>query len=279
MRTKVRTTGADTRQPLESNGASSVQWLRADHIRIDPETQRQLRPEWVKHLAENFDPDKLGIIHVARRKDAFYAMDGQHRIFACRLRGEPTRLLECKVYDNLTKPDEARIFRGLNNQKAVALFDKFMVSLIDDPDCQAINKMVESVGMQVHNQQKDGCITAVKALQDVYFGKPFRSKEPTPWALARALRTLHDAWGTQSDAFTGPMITGAGAVHLRYGDEIDKELFARKLGTSGTPLRLMGTARQVKELTSRQLWRCVAETMVNTYNKGLRKQTLPDFSR
>lgn len=278
MRTKAKR--ADELATVQQNGTSSTQWIRADHIRIDPDAQRALRPEWVRFLAENFDETKLGIIHVSRRRDAFYAMDGQHRIFACRLRGEPTRLLECKVYEGLTKPEEAQIFNGINTTKAVRYFDQFRVRLNYDADAQAILKMIEAVGLKLSDQAVDGNITAVKACEDVYFGRPFRSKEPTPWALARALRTLTSAWGSNRDAVSGHMVHAAGAVHLRYGDDLDLDMLARKLSVfPGGPLGLAARARIRREVTGTTLWRAVAEVMVDVYNKGLRKNPLPDWNR
>jgi hypothetical protein len=277
MRTKVR----KIEERVEAtNGKSSVQWIRADHIRVDPETQRQLRPEWVKYLAENWNPDALGIIHVSRRKDAFYVMDGQHRVFACRLRGEPTRLLECKVYEDLSKPDEAQLFGGLNKQKNVRLIDDFRVSLNHDPDSIAINRIIESVGLSLSDQSRDGTITAIKACIDVYNGKPFRAKEPTPWALAKALRTLTDAWGTNRDAVSGHMVMAAGALHLRYGDELDAAHLARKLALfNGGPVAVTSRAKIRREMAPSTLWRSVAEVMVDIYNKGRRKTVLPPFTR
>jgi hypothetical protein len=43
-------------------------------------------------------------------------------------------------------------------------------------------------------------VNAVAALESVYTGRIFKSKEPTPWALAKALRTLTGAWGMNHDA-------------------------------------------------------------------------------
>jgi hypothetical protein len=264
-----------------TNGTSSVQWIRADHIRIDPELQRQLRPEWVRWLAENWDENALDILKLSRRKDAYYCIDGQHRVFAARLRGEPTRLFECHVLNNLTKPQEAEHFITSNkNRKAVRLYDTFKVSLAYDPDSQAILKIVESVGLKLSEGAGDGQLNAVKACVDVYHGKPFRSKEPTPWALARSLRTLTGAWGMNRDAVSGQMILGAGAVHLRYGDAIDADLLARKLAKfNGGPLQVVSRAKIRRELSSSTVWRAIADVMVDIYNKGLRNNALPDFQR
>lgn len=270
MRTRTRT--AET--PRMMNG-TSTQFIRADHIRIDPESQRALRPTWVRWLAENWNPSKQGIIHVSRRRDAFYAIDGQHRVFAVRLRNEPEYLFECKVYEDLDKPEEANIFDGLNTTKQVRLFDKFRVSLLYDPDAQAIEGMVASVGLKLSDQGEDGNVNAVKALQDVYYGRLFRAKDATPWALAKTLRTLTDAWGTNRDAVSGVMIQAVGAIHLRYGDELDAADFARKLARTNGPIWFVNQGKIRRELTHATVWKAVAEVMVDVYNKGRRKNILP----
>ncbi len=262
-----------------TNGHEVVR-LKASQIRVDPDTQRELRPSWVKYIAENWDADKLGILHVARRGNSYYVVDGQHRLFAARMRGQNTLELECKVHKSITKPDEAKMFIGLNDRKAVQHFDKFRVRLNFDPDAQDIAKIVKSVGLKLATDPRDGTIAATAAMEQVYTGSLVRSADPTPWALSRALRTLTGAWGMSRDAVGANMIRAAGAVHLRYGDSVDQDRFIRHLaGFKGGPVALVGRARIRREMTDGSLWRSAAEVMVDTYNKGLRKDPLPDFAR
>jgi hypothetical protein len=278
MRTKVRR--AEELIPVKTNGQSSTMWIKANSIRIDPDRQRAWRKARIVELANNWDDDAVGILHISRRKDAFYAIDGQHRIMACRLRGTPEHLLECKVYENLTKPEEARMFRGLNKQLNVRLYDDFRIALNYDPEAIAINKTIEAVGLSISDQSTDGHLTAIKACQDVYRGVPFRAKEPTPWALARALRTATGAWGKQRDAVSGSMILGLGAVHLRYGDAIDLEQLERKLTKfAGGPLAVVARAQTRRTMTKSTVWRAVAEVVVDIYNQGRRSTQLDAFNR
>lgn len=268
-----------TEQPAQStNGTSSIKWFRADEIRVDPDTQRQLRPAWVKWLATHWDDDYVGLLHISLRDGVPYVTDGQHRVFAARLRGEYDRMFECRVYRDLEKSDEARLFNGLNTTKSVRAYDTFAVRLNYDADAQAIDRMVRSVGLKISDQSKDGNISAVKALENVYFGRLFRSKEATPEALQETLRTLTEAWGTARDAVVGPMIEGIGAVHLRYGDLIDETNLVRKLAKyDGGPLRVLGNAKIRRELVKSTIWRAVAEVVVDAYNKGRRSSQLPTW--
>lgn len=271
-------TRAKALAPVESlNGtAGGVQHIRADHLRIDPDTQRALRPHWVRQIANVWDDGRVGVLHVSRRKDAFYVIDGQHRVFAARLAGHPEFLFECKVYNDLSKADEASIFNGLNTTKAVRAYDDFRVRLNYDADAQAIENLLHSVGLGISDQAEDGKVNAVAALESVYFGKIVKAKEATPWALAKALRTLTGAWGTNHDAVTGAMIQAAGALHLRYGQDVDDDLLIRKLAKAdGGPVRVYSLGKTRREFTRETVYIAIANVMVDIYNKGRRKGALP----
>jgi len=282
----MRTKSKQAAQPAPSldslNGPHSTAWLKADDIRIDPDCQRSLRPAWVRELDRTWDEDKLGVLYISDRgRGIYYAIDGQHRIMACRLRGEGDRRLECKIYSGLTKSDEARMFRGLNKRLNVRLFDDFQTSLTErDPEAVAINQIVEGNGLRVSDQATNGNVTAIKACQEVFRGTQFRSKEPTPWALARTLRTLTGAWQLNRDAVSGDLIRAVGAVHLRYGDAIDQDALMRKLTKfPGGPLGVVSRGKIKREMTRTTAWRAIAEVVVDIYNKGIRKDQLGTFAR
>lgn len=275
MRAKTREVSPST------NGKMAITKLRADELRIDPKAQRAIRANWVRALSDNFRPELLGIVHVSHRGNSYYVIDGQHRVMACRLHGEPERLLDCIVHEGFTVADDAAHFRGLNKQLNVRLYDDFRVSLTaGDVEAVAINTIVESVGLSISDQSEDGKVTAVKACQEVFRGKPMRAKEPTPWALSRALRTATGAWGQNRDGLAGVMLLGLGAVHLRYGDDIELEELERKLAKfNGGPLGVLNRAKIRREMTNSTVWKAVAEVVVDIYNKGRRTTALPDFRR
>jgi hypothetical protein len=76
-------------------------------------------------------------------------------------------------------------------------------------------------------------------------------------------------------SLTAPLILGIGALHLRYGDDLNGGQLARKLAQAGTPLQLVTKAKVRREIAPSTLWRAVAEFAVDVYNRGLRKNPLP----
>lgn len=265
---------------MSRHANQSMKMIAAGDLRIDPAAQRDLRPQWARYLADNLDESMLGILEVSERSPGvYYVTNGQHRVFACRLRGEGNRLLACHVQQGLSIEAEARQFIGLNTVKTIGAFDKFHVRLNFDPDAQAIEKAVHAVGLKLGVNGDNGFVTAVDALEQVYRGTITRSKEITPWALSRTLRTLHGAWFDNRDAFTSQMIRGAGGVHLRYSDAIEQAHLERALAKfNGGPVQVLSRAKIRREVTTGTLWRAVAEVMVDTYNKGRRSTKLPDWS-
>lgn len=72
-----------------------------------PEFQRPVRGH-EKKIAANWDYDKCGDLLVSYRDGHFYIIDGQHRWLAATSIG--VKELPCRIYENLTIEDEARLF-------------------------------------------------------------------------------------------------------------------------------------------------------------------------
>lgn len=257
-----------------------VQWLTLSELKVDPDTQRALRPNHSKQIADNFDPEAFGVLTVSERPDGFYVIDGQHRVDALHRLGWNGQKLPCIVFSGLDRADEARRFNGLNTSKAVRLFDKFRLRVIaGDPTAVEIDTIVRSHGLRVTDNGNVACIRAVKVIEDIATGKLLRT-DPNPAALDRALGVLVKAWGTEADAFDAIILGGIGAVFLRYGDRIDDGRLADKLSRlSGGPYAFLSKTRMRAGLSGLSNWASAAQLAVDVYNSGLRKDALPPFQR
>lgn len=241
-------------------------------IKVDPAYQRELKNSHVFRLADNWEGRKAGAIAVSLRPDGFYyAFDGQHRLAAAKERG--IEELWCEVWRNLVPSDEAGLFFARNDDLNVRAFDKFR-ALVEagDPDRCEIAKIVHDTGWALGDNDQDGQIRAVSALERVYGVSRNSDAERHPDRLRTTLEVIHRAWGYDQDGVAGFLLDGLGKVIGRYGDQLDHEMLIRKLSKyPGGPTALVGRSKELRAFINTTVPNCVAELIVETYNKGLRR--------
>jgi len=253
-------------------------YLPISCLEMDPATQRALNKSWVKSHVTDFDPDLFGEIVVSVRGGRHLIVDGQHRVELLRAMGwEGDQKVPCLVYEELTLAEEAALFRGLADRKALRAFDDFRIAIVagEDVECD-IDRIVRAQGLSLSDAKKDGAISAVGALRRVYSGGGIAQGSPV--ALAKTLKALKAAWGTDATAFEGPLILGAGLVLLRYNGKVDEGALAAKLSKAkGGPSSMVGRAKGLMESKHRPLGHCVAAGIVDAYNSGRRAGKLEDW--
>lgn len=255
-----------------------IEWIQVKLITFDPRVNRGVTTSFVGGIAETYDCDALGAFVVSRREDgSLVYIDGQHRGASMVKLGLGDQKVPCIVHEGLTLAQECALFIKLNHRHAVKPVVKFMRAVTaGDPHAVAIDNIVQSVDLKVHDQAIDGCVNAVASLQLVYHGNGTRSKDVHPEALRNTLRTLVGAYGPTNAAMNGYLIQGVGLVYLRYGDSVDVARAIKKLAPlSGGAPGLLGMARSVRGWRGGSLARAVAEVVVDHYNKGSRTGGLP----
>jgi hypothetical protein len=252
--------------------------LRLADLRCDPRVQRDFRAHRKNYLVANWSDEHAAEIHVSIRDDDFKSVvDGWHRTVAAMELGIERWL--CTVYRGLTVKQEAEKFRVLNNQLTTSALDDFNAAITaeDDKAC-SINQVVQGVGLAVGNAHTSGHIAAVRALTDVYTGARLTGDRENSRQLRQTLRVILGAWGKQTAGLDGNMIRGVGYVVLRYGDAVDLDRLRDKLADyQGGPGALLGAARQTATLRKKSTPHCVASTIIDVYNVGLRTRALPDW--
>jgi hypothetical protein len=254
-----------------SKNSSTFGMINLQDLHVDPDVQRKMNPGWVKAHISVFDVDRLGYIVVNKRANGkYHVVDGQHRVELMRTIGWGDQKIHAEIFESLTKAQEAELFIARNDRKAVRKFDKFRVSVTaGDPVACGIDKIVREHGLVISDQQSDGCINAVEALERVYLGCGIASQQEGAVALAAALKVALQAWGNQPSSVSGRVIQALGMVQLRYNGGIDQKALAQKLAPfpGGAP-SLLGKGRSMQDLRGRPLHHCIASIIVDTYNKG-----------
>lgn len=273
-----------SRTKFGAESAHLTKWLPAGEIAVDPAVQRSLNVAWASRIGRELDPDLMGVIHVSKRSNGrYYAIDGQHRLWGVKhVFGNNGTLVECKVYEGLTKAQEAELFVGLNNFRRPTIIDVFLKNVMaQDHDAMAIDKIVRFCGFRVDRAKGDGVITAVGALYEVYYGfadvrdpsmtDEERSKGAKPDLLRDTLSVVGEAWGGTSDSLHGHMISGIGRLLAARQRVMQVSDLTHKLSQyPGGPTALIGAASGRRSLMGGKLGMSVADVCLELYNRGRR---------
>jgi len=240
----------------------------------DERVQRSIIPARVRKLQQSMNLDGIGVITVSKRSDGtLVILDGQHRVQALIDNGMGEWRVECHVHHGLSLPQEAALFRTLNDTRRALPYDDFVKGVLaGDEECVAINDIVEGAGLKVADQVGDGRVRAVTALRRIYGS----GESVAPETLRDTLDVAIAAWGRTADALDGQILTGIGLVLGRYTEEVDLPVLIRKLAKRpGGPPALLGDARGLKKLEGGSIARSIARLIVITYNRGKRVQLPP----
>lgn len=243
----------------------------ASALTMDERVQRAIRPGHLKAMAAKLDLDALGVIIVSRRADGtLIVIDGQHRIRALQESGMGDWVVTCKVFDGLTIPDEAGLFRRYNTtSKTNALEDLLKAIVEGDSEAVAIDKITRRNDLRIGSiggagEGKIACATSMR--------KVFRSGEAGPAALAFAIHIGVQAWGAHADSVEGHIVQGLGDLYVRFGEDIDRGALIRKLAKhKGGARGLIGQSKTLAGLLHVSTHRAVAHTVHGIYNRGRRE--------
>lgn len=254
-------------------GDLPVVYLSIDSLERDPTFNRPVDERRAQSIADNFDPDKFGTIHVSRRTNGTrIIIDGQHRVKALELMGWNGQKIPCKEFVGLTKAQEAELFIGLNSFKAVRFIHKFLARIAaqEETAC-AINKIANQCGFVIDDCRHEGHISAAKALEDVYMGRNSRIKGKNPSALKATLTAIKSAWGDDAKALDGKIIHGVGMFMLRYGEQVDiKRLIDKLISLRGGPQKLINHGKGKCDLHGGNLPSGIGHYLTDAYNSRLR---------
>lgn len=260
----------------------TTEWLRVGDLSLDSRVNRgtERTRSHIEKIKREFDPNLVGIIQVSKRRDgAYLVIDGQHRCIAIKEMWGDDERVECKIHEGLALAEEAARVRGLNNTRRFSALEDFLKGVTaGDPECIAVNKIVQDAHLVIDDQSSDGHITAIGALLKIYRGEGSTTTKANGKALIQTLNVVQRSWGRVSAALQGSLLHGVGLVILRYGDQLDLDALVTKLGpVPGGPNGVLARAKQMREIRGGTVPKAVAGTVVDLYNKGRRNGSLGDW--
>lgn len=246
-------------RPARIEVTSHLQWVRLDQMKINPQAQRGLNDAWANTLADEFNPDLMGFIHVSHRDGWYYIVDGQHRVRAAIIfLGDTSQQVQCHVYEGLTCEQEASLFLELNNTKKQGPMSRYKVALTaGKPDELDVERICRSLDLRIgldKSCEEIGCVTAILAT--------YRKHGPASFSFA--MRVIRDSYGY--DGFKKQTISALALIKDRYGDKLDEGKLVERLSKSGI-VALNQQGKAMKEATGNPADQCYAHAMIQFYNQ------------
>lgn len=239
-----------------------------------PIAQRRLDPNRVNDLASRFDPALIGEITVTQTKRGkLWVVNGQHRVAAALqwLDGDGRQCVECKVIPVADEAEAGRLFLGLNDAKAVPMYDRFAVRVVArDPIATGVVAVLEQFNLRVGRAKGPNIVLAVGACEAVF------ARQRGAQLLSRTIGLLHRMWGSDPDAYAGQLIRGVSLLLIKHGDVVNEDDFVRKIVKARGPLKWLARGREFATSAGCSVAQGVYDRMRDEYNKGRRSGALGD---
>lgn len=248
--------------------------LKAGDLYVDKRVQRdQLQEKKVEHMVANFNRDAIGVIHVSRRIDGDYVIDGWHRMETVRRVTDNNGTIAAHVYKGLTLAQEARLFLDLNfgNQPTPLEKHKAMVAA-EDEQALRIESAVRAYGWMIGRDSVNGTVPAIRKLYQIDQRSetaPDGARDPS--LLQMVFLTISRSWTNDKYAAQAVILEALARLWEEYGSKIDLDRLVDRLKNfAGGPRRLRREAQQLSVSLGAKVSMAIAMIVVEAYNKGYR---------
>lgn len=262
----------------------TVEEIPVGDLEIDRRVQRGgIYLAKVEDMKRNWNPHAVGIATVSRRSHGQQIiLDGAHRWTVLKELTDNQGTMICHVFIDLSSTEEAETFLALNNTTKPLLLDKFRVRVtMGDIDAVRINDIAKSYGWEITRTPGNHHIQAVGVLEKIW--DLSKELEADPDILSLTMLVVTRAWGTNRSSGHGAILEGVGQVIGEHHARIDIQSLIVKLSEyKGGAATLHAEAAQLAGIGRRRVAMCVAELVVEQYNRGRRvgsNKSLPRWSR
>lgn len=251
-----------------SRASHTTQWIAVKDLSVVwSNAQRPCDDKWAERIAQDFDPDLLGVISVSQPNASglYHVIDGQHRVAAIKALFGENEKVPCNVFDATEPARAAQLFNRINTaRRKPQRLDIFRVRVTAGEEIEvAVDKIIRSLGYRAGWKNSEGMIAAVDALTMVY-------RKHGADVLRYSLNLIKATWGLSPDAVIGPIIKGYAAFVAEYGMDAKWERMVDRVSKKFSPRHLLGAARSMREGMQCSVDEAVKQVLVNAYNHGLR---------
>lgn len=265
---------------IQPAARSTIHRVPLENIVIDQRVQRTegVDQRRANKMAENFDPDALGILILSERPDGtLVCLDGMHRRAAAMQAGwgQP---VDARVFKGLSIAEEAALFLLYNDKKDPSAISRFKARVLAGDDVAVdIHDIAGRLGWTIAQSAESGNLAAVDALERVYrSGAGTLSDGAYPAITERTLTTITEAWGHDPIAVQQATLQGVAQLYSRYGNAVDTPKLVRELQDT-QPRVLVGRAKTLKDVQGGTVPAALAKILVSLHNNRRRANLLPEW--
>lgn len=250
--------------PEDAEPTVYVDAIAVSDIFADHTYQRDLDTGRVTRMAKAYDPQLVGILEVALRKDGRFAViDGQHRweMLKTAHPAGPRAYVACNVHTGLTVEQEAQLFYDIDkHRRRLTGWDRWNARRgAGEQVVLDIEATATAAGFSVEPRTTDGTIRCVGSMEKIVNLSGLQLLDST-------LAVIVGAFGRTVDAVTGELVHGTALVLAYYGpDELDVKRLVSAM-QSVAPRQVLARADALREVQKGQKPRLVASVLVDRYN-------------
>lgn len=255
--------------PPIAGATITLEWIPVGRLRIDDRYERNINQFKVRFIADNFDPDKVGLVYVSRRDVGDFIIDGQHRTRSVQRLWGDTENIQCAVYHGLTPEGEASIFAAQEYRTKPRPVDLYKAKVFaGDRVASRVQNILDRhklrvvTGGKAHDtlQAIDSVILVFEAAGEL--------------TLDRTLSAMKASWSEDDLAWNTNLIKALGLIIARHEKDLDFKRFITTLGRHNAASWNMkaGTYRaaELEGGVTLSAWGAMAKVLVAHYNRGLR---------
>lgn len=243
-----------------------VTWISTDNLSVVwSNAQRPLEERFAKSIADNFDPDKFGMLAVtaANAKGTHHIIDGQHRKRAIEIAFGPGQKVPCQVFEAADPMRAAELFDEINSHRRKPhTVDFFNVRVTArDEDHLAVVKILKENGLHVGYNRTERQLSAVQALLGIY-------RRHGGAVLDQTLKVMTATWGIDGGAFLAPLIRGFGEFMAEHGDAANWQKVKDGVSRLHTPESFLAAAKNRRKDYGGSLTTTVRDMIIVMTNRG-----------
>lgn len=244
--------------------------IKLKDLRVDMSYQRIPEKKRVQDIANNWDDMKANLVHVSRRSDGFYVIDGNHTRLACEKTGR-TEIL-CRVHEGLTREDEARLFSELNSKSKKPTFSELLKAraAAGYELEKSYLELLDKAGIDyVLTSGAHGCVLKCHAaLMSIYRKTPYSE-------MFRALMIAKEAANNREEFYQSGFFPGLCLIVVNHTELDEKRLIDRvRKTTSSQVMEIADKHKRGSAIGGQGQTKYYYEAYVDVYNKGLKKNKI-----
>lgn len=243
-----------------------TQWIRTGDISVIwHEAQRELDMRKVKKIADEFDPDAVGVITVCavNGADVYHCIDGQNRTAAVKLLWGDDEKVPCNIIPAKDASEAAELFlkfnAGRTRPTAIAMFQA-AVTAGHEVETH-VDEIIRRSGYRIGFGKQDGVLPAVNAATYIY-------RAHGAEILIETLDTIAAMWGRARAATASQVLRGV-ALFLSRHPNANRQRLRTTVSRRFSADRINGQARALQDAFHDSLPENICRVLVNTYNHNL----------